>query len=236
MRGRVLGIELTVLGLAVLILLNMGLACPAQAQDKDVKPGLKNYVILRGGAVWPMDNDLNNGATASSTVSYNLGFGASAAYGYRILPFLRGEVEVGYMRAQNDKLTQNARGTKVDDEGYEEHIYAMLNAYLDLPNKSDFTPFIGAGIGYSHVTMKNKWWHIRSASMVERGDSDGALAYQFMAGASWAFRPEWLVELRGRYFGTTNREHANHSLATIQTVGTEATKIWTVELGIRYCF
>lgn len=222
------------LGLAIVILLSLGLSLPAQAQSMGVGP--KNYVILRGGGIWPMDNDLNQGATASSTVSYKIGYGASGAYGYRILPFLRGEIEAGYMRAQNDKLKLNARGTEISDSGYEQHVYAMLNAYLELPNETDFTPFIGAGIGASYVTLKNKFWNNRAGGEIERGDSDTALAYQFMAGVTWAFRPEWLVELRGRYFGTTDREHANHELGTVDTVGTEATQIWTVELGVRFCF
>lgn len=214
--------------------LAVALALPVQCQAQDMLP--KNYFALRGGAMWPMNIDLTAGSNPGSEVSYNIGYNVSLAYGRRVLPWLRGEIEGGWMAANTDKLKLSNRGTEINDNGKEEHLYGMVGLMADWLNSSQFTPFIGGGIGVSRVKLDNEFNLPSNGNPVTRGSTDTVFAYQAVLGVAWAPRPDWQIELRGRYFGTTDRSHDNHSTASVATLDAKGAQVFTIDLGVRFNF
>lgn len=147
-------------------LLLAGVAClfAAQAQAVELNP----YVSLKGAFV-DMENKANidsayttpsnkiiNNKIVDKGLSDNT-WGVRAAYGVSTpLSYggLRGEFELGW----NDDASKSGSSafkikTPVDiNYNVETSIYsAMANVYYDLDTGTNFTPYVGAGLGYARV-------------------------------------------------------------------------------------
>ncbi|GAA5101441.1 outer membrane protein [Wohlfahrtiimonas larvae] len=137
-----------------ILFISVALVCSTAAAED-----IRQYVSAKGTVI-RMENKL------SSTYG-NYGFGRSkdktlggfrAAYG---LDFpiavtnghLRGEIEYGY----NSKSKINGRflnNAPVSNQVKTQFI--MLNAYYDFTNSTDFTPYVGAGIGYARLKANSQ--------------------------------------------------------------------------------
>jgi opacity protein-like surface antigen len=196
-----------------------------------------NYFALRGGFAVPQDMDISvSGGGSVSTVSFENGYTVSIAYGRRLVPWLRGEIEVGWTEIDADKLSLKKRGVDIDDEGKDEHFYGMLNALADWQNDSAFTPYIGIGIGATKATLDNTYVWPGSGKQITRDSSDTAFAYQFMFGALWDINTNWGLELRGRYFSSQDRTHDNHAAGIVADLEVDGSQVWTFDMGVSYKF
>lgn len=196
-----------------------------------------NYFVLRGGLAMPQDMDINaSGGGSGSTMSFENGYTVSVAYGRRILPWLRGEIEIGWNAMDADKLQLHNRKTEIDDNGKDEHLYGMLNALADWRNDSAFTPYIGLGVGVANATLENTFVWPGNGNQVSRDSSDTAFAWQFMLGVLWDINSSWGMELRGRYFGSDDRIHDNHAAGTNVNLDVDGSRIWLLDFGVCYKF
>lgn len=146
----------------------------------------------------------------ATNVDYDsdIGIGLGGEFGYKANKYLRGGLELTYRR--ND-VSAGAIGGKFES-------YAgMGNLYLDIPIGVPVTPYIGAGAGYARV-----------------GDGDvhdGVLAYQGMAGLSYAANDKTDIVLGYRYFGTKDPEYS------VSGVNIKAPyRVHNVDLGVRFKF
>jgi len=210
----------------------VGLAAPAKSEAE----GLKNYVALRGGIAIPQNMDLQSSGGSGSEMSFDNGYNLSAAFGRRLLPWLRGEVEVGWMEMKADELRLKRRGVSINDDGKDKHLYGMLNFMADLKNSTPFTPYVGLGLGITRASLENKFVWPGSGSQISRDSSDTAFAYQAMLGVIWNPAPNWNLELRGRYFGSNDREHDNHSAGTTASMDVDGSQIWIIDFGVGISF
>lgn len=155
------------------------------------------YVGLSGNLAYMDDADVDPGRE----LELDSGWGISGSIGYLpplAAPFdrLRFELEIAYRENDTDSL--KVGGTTLSSDGDYSSTSYMANAYYDVATASRWTPYVGAGVGFSSVKLDS-----RSASLVV-DDRDHVFAYQGMLGV--AYSPEtmpmvdWLLGYR--YFAT----------------------------------
>lgn len=123
------------------------------------------------------------------------GFIFSGAYGFQSkqLNWFRGEIEISYQKYKLDKAT-NIIGGDPDvtlSDATMSSLAFMANAYADLYNNSQITPYIMFGLGFSSNSV---------------GDSDKdnwtAFSYQAGLGIGYALDKQLTLDLGYRYFKT----------------------------------
>nr|MCU0888191.1 outer membrane beta-barrel protein [Rubritepida sp.] len=187
-------------GLAALALLGGA----AQAQPIS---GL--YVGAGLGANW---NEKEGGQLGgiSARVQTRWGLLASGSVGWGFGNGVRAELEVSYRdnAAENITLANNIRGQTVG--GAFRQVGVMGNAFYDFhPGLNlggmPIVPYLGAGIGYAWLDYDNVTARLSPTTRAVVNGSDGAFAYQAMAGVAFgldAALPGLAFTVEYRYFGT----------------------------------
>jgi opacity protein-like surface antigen len=158
----------------------------------------KGYISGNIGAVMVEDTDLSPGGE----VSFDTGYGVALAAGADTGP-VRIEGEFSYRINDMDEFS----GGPVNGEI--ESMSLLGNVIFDIGTNSPFTPFIGAGMGFSNVDME-----------LEGGsDDDTVFAYQFIAGMGFKVSEVTSIDISYRYFATDDQEfggieseYATHNL------------------------
>ncbi len=104
----------------------------------------------------------------------------------------------------------------------------LVNGYYDFKNSTAFTPFIGAGIGYSNVEVE---YEPSNVGIID--DDDDVFAWQIMGGVSYSINDNFHVVGSVRYRETDDAEVNSDLLPAEFDIETEAT---IIDLGIRYTF
>jgi len=171
------------------------------------------YVSGNVGAVWLEDSDFGDEAE----ISFDTGFGITAAIGNAYENGLRGEVEFGYRTSDMDEFDSDFGSGSIND-GDISTISLMVNGYYDFRPKETICPFIGAGIGYANV----------EGDIDELGsEDDNVFAYQVAVGVAFAINPQTKIDVQYRYFDTDDGDFDNLEVE----YGTH-----NAMLGVRYSF
>jgi len=160
----------------------------------DVTPVNGFYGAVDGGVTFLQKfNDIDKQA-----IKHKTGFNAGSAIGYKLDDF-RLEAEFRYLRNKVKDIEDagTGDGIKVHSNNYA----YMANGYYDFNelNFQNFHPVIGAGVGYSRVTLSSKGGG-------ESGSGSfgfNALAYQVMPGIAYDVNDQISANLSYRYLGTT---------------------------------
>jgi OmpA-OmpF porin, OOP family len=215
--------------LAISIISSLFAAGPARAASGDEPVGF--YVGLRGGITLLEDIPIHfpcaNGPV-NEVLRSRIGGLLNGNAGYAFGNGIRVEVEIPYRTNGLDPL--NLGSGVISTSGSISSVAVMGNLLYDIPllRIGGFRPYIGAGVGYSHVWLDN----------VNLGDiplvygSSNRFAYQFIAGVRYAIAPAWLLTLDYRYFATAD--------PTFQTFGGKSTNTHyqshNVSVGLQYQF
>ena len=195
------------------------------------------YVALSGSAVFLADTQINSSSPVflDDKQTYNIGYAMSGAVGYKLFSGVRAELEITE-RESRVKKDPYAQGV-IPAGSYtaQTSTALMANAYIDLHNKTSFTPYFGGGLGAAYV--KNPDFYVFN------GQSTGKLedfvpAYQFMTGVNYDFNTSFApVELfiGYRYFATEDIK-VKSSLAAAPSTFTFPNKTNNFELGGRVYF
>ncbi len=205
---------------------------PFQAQAAD----LLKYPASPTALDQPQAKNLKTGGGNDSGDSLDLGFNLSAAYGRRILPWLRGEVESGWMRMSNDDLKPDSRITGLNDQDINQNTCGMLNLLADFTTNSEVTPFVGIGFGLTKSAMENEYLGPGAGSRITRGGNDIATAYQAMAGVMWNAAPHWGLEFRGRYLDGNQYDHHGYAAGAAASLDADSNRFWVVDVGLSFNF
>jgi opacity protein-like surface antigen len=153
----------------------------------------ESYLSGNIGSVSTSDSDIKYGENTGE-LSFDSGFSATGALGHTLGRTGRVEAELGYRINDIDKLKVDGLGTTAN-HGEITTISLMGNAYWDFATGTDFTPFVGAGIGVANI----------EAEIDQIGsDDDTVLAYQLIAGGSIAVTENLHIDLQYRYFSTSD--------------------------------
>jgi opacity protein-like surface antigen len=201
----------------------------AHADDTERWP--RWYLGLSGGFTYMQDEDVSGGS--ATKLSLDNGFGVGGSIGYLpsssipLINSLRFEGEVTYHQNQINKATRSNGSTFASSGNYDSTAY-MLNTFYDLPTGTNWSPYIGAGIGAATV-------HLDTGSGAgNTGGSDTQFAYQGLVGIGYSpdSIPNTQWTLGYRYLATTNPDFDT------ATGGDVKTKYSTnsVEIGGKFRF
>ena len=162
-------------------------------------------IYLNGnlGAVWLNDSDLSQSDGTKGSAEYDTGFGITGALGYDF-GLVRIEGEVGYRKNDYDRVSASGQN-KVNSSGEVTNWDFMANAYIDIETGTQFTPYIGGGIGASFLDTSA----VTAGGIEFESDDDTVFAYQGIAGLSYSFAEVWMVQVEYRFFGTDNPTFRN---------------------------
>ena len=217
--------------LALAFITFMVLPVTAMAEDST---GNKMYVGFNLGMSMPVDSDGSYrdfyngyGYKVSTTVEADSGFATGMVIGRSFNNF-RLEGELAYQKNDINSYTEN--GVTFDDGDYypigdkysvsDADITSkalLVNGYYDFKNSSNFTPFVGVGVGFADVEL----------SYYGESESDTVPAAQVSIGANFAFTEKVSLDLKYRYFVTKDLDFDG------ETQEYSSNNVYT---GIRYSF
>lgn len=171
----------------------------------------KWYVGISGSMPWVNDDGVSvAGATAGNLEFDNPGWGAGASLGYKFggtdtfLDMMRLEIEYAYRHNDVDTLAGAPVADDISVNAY------MLNALFDVPTDTQFTPYLGAGIGWATAEL--------NLAPLAVSDEDTKFAYQGMLGVSYEpmTMPNVAFSLGYRYFGMASPGYRNAAGAAVE--------------------
>lgn len=178
---------------------------PAQAAEKPTGPYVSGHI----GIAMPSDTSVTFPATpnVSLDIDYDTGLALDLALGYKFGP-ARLEGEIGYQKNDFDDVTVNVagvgsaslKGAGVPFSGDMKSTSFLVNGYYDFATGSALTPYLSAGLGFARAKVG---MDLPSVGYIF-SDSDTVFAYQFGAGVEYAISETVSLDLRYRYFATSD--------------------------------
>lgn len=195
---------------AALCGLGLTAALPVAAQESRVPSATGIYITVRPSLSGLEDLEFA-GPGGTSELQTTGGFGMAGSVGYRFSSFFRGDVELAFRSHAIDEF-RPAGGPDFGVDGTVSSGAILVNAYLDVPTGTPFTPYLGVGAGVGYVSLDSD-----DPSIIE-DESDGVFAYQATLGGQWRFSS--LLSLFGgyRFFATSDpdlgaeTEYRTHNL------------------------
>ncbi len=208
----------TIIASALAAGLMVGIAGTASAEQ----PG--PYMSLGVGANWLNDADVKGGAI-NDKAKFDTGWAFQGALGYAFDKNWRTELELGYRRNNVDSIS-GAAGA--GNAGYVGAFSAFANVLYDFDTGSNWTPYLGAGIG----ALRYKASGLQPGLGTSVNDSDTVLAGQGILGVAYNVSPSTQLFLDYHYVRAADPS-VNNSAGT--SLDTEY-KASTVLFGFRYSF
>jgi len=162
------------------------------------------YVSGNVGAAVPIDSDMTDPTLPGVVITFesDTGIAAGIALGYDFGNNVRAEAEYAYQQNNFSTASLNGVATVPITSGDSTTHAGLLNGYYDFANGSAFTPFISAGVGFAQVEISP----IVIGAAAVPGFDDTVFAYQVGAGVGFAVSPTVTIDVKYRYFGTSNIE------------------------------
>lgn len=175
-------------------------AQPANATPHMIKQGSTGKGRSKGD-VSPFDKHggrspekIKGNGIPQAVFDFDKGWTGAVELGYQTNFNMRLGLELAYANLPFTNKVTNGSNT-----GKAKALTGFINAYFDLPSSARLTPYVGAGIGYTGIKLND--FQMRANSPVRKSRS-GALAYQFIAGASYRLSPQWALTLDYRHMRT----------------------------------
>lgn len=205
------------------ILLLAGVACLLSANaDAKVNQYISGKLSYDFNKVKVKDHNYDEAAIARWKANKEL-IGTHVAYGVRA-GYVRGEVELNNSRDVKrnwlEGSADNGDQLMMNHFRLYKHSF-MANAYFDYLTCTPWTPYVGAGIGLSHLKV----------DFGEEGKSTNNLAWQVMAGIAYDVTSNWTVDAGYRY-ADLGRIRWNYGDGVAKTTARDH----EIMLGARYNF
>ena len=200
-------------------------SCPVFAGEEGSPNGEKSGIYFSGGVGMTSVDDIK-GTTSTFTNKTELdnGFLYSASVGYDFGDF---RAELIYRKDSFDinKYSSTAGGittaaTSVKGDFDESTI--GVNIFYDFNNNSQFTPYIGAGIGSTKIDVKNSF--VNGISVA--GDDDTKTSYNLKLGVSYEVAKSSELYLEGTYLTISDVD--------LNSVKVDDIKTYSVIAGLRF--
>ena len=216
-------------------------------QDDTMTDDGSFYISGAYSAALPGERDVFD---ESNRVSDGTGFGllgGQIGVGYAIAGF-RPEISVGYRMASVNSLKAKKLGSTADADlksindmlaeagpqvaGSVVSVDLAAGVYYDIDTGAEITPYVGVGVGMSHVTVKMKQTVIPPQN-VDHEDELWALSFQAAAGIGYALMEDLTLTVGYRLIGTLEGQFSTYA-TTKRKMG--MTLNHNVEIGLRYSF
>ncbi len=168
------------------------------------------YFTVAGGLAFVGDSTGVASTTNNDiTVSFDTGFGLSAAVGRRFSNF-RLEAELGYGSSDADQETSSGVTNAKNGTGTTWSV--MANGLYDINMDSNWIPYVGLGIGYATVNLDLD----ASTNFNSIDDSDATFAFQALTGVNYRISEQTALGLGYRYFRMGDVDLTDSTGAVIQ--------------------
>jgi opacity protein-like surface antigen len=201
-----------------------------------------NPTFSEGGTIY------GSSGTSTGNTPLNGGVAVEAGAGYDFGNNIRAELTYLYnnmsLSASTLNLDATFSGTRYtgtinpNTSGSASTNSVMLSGYYDIQTKTKFTPYVGAGIGYTSVSLPSQnrvggTYTVNGVSGSDgwidyAGGSGSAFGYQAKVGVSYAVSKPADVYVEGTYQGNTG--------TTINNLNLSALNLFGVRAGLRYRF
>lgn len=159
------------------------------------------YISVTGGyLISPrFETDSVQPTSVVTTFASKNGYSIGGAVGYALPGYGRLELEGAYSRSKLDNVL--ILGATVGIDGESTTWTGMANAYYDFVTNTKWTPYLGAGVGY---TYHSENIFLPGTSVVS-DKSDSSPAYQGLAGVSYKISPQTALFTGYKYMRTLNK-------------------------------
>jgi opacity protein-like surface antigen len=188
-------IVLSVLGIVLVLGVSISFATP--------------YISGNLVLVWVSDSDVKDDFGDEAEISFDVGYGLSAAVGNAYENGGRAEVEFGYRTNDIDDISVSGYGS-ASIGGDVSAMSLMANGFYDFAPNEKLSPFIGGGVGMAYV--EGDIDYLGSAN-------DYVFAYQASVGISIIVTQSTKFDVQYRFFGTDDpdfdgleAEYTTHNL------------------------
>ena len=217
------------------------LSIPAKADETVPQQSKGFYATLGLGAGWPLDTDVSDkdvnsllnalgGPNLNGSISADGGFSGEVGAGYDFGD-VRAELTYAYNNSSINNLSATYLGTKYNlpASANVNSSSVYLSGYYDIPiKKSRFVPYVGAGIGYTNLSVGDLSATVLGVPITLEGGSESLFGYQAKVGVTYLASKTTDVFLEGVYQGATGFDVGATSYGAINIFG--------ARLGARYRF
>jgi outer membrane protein OmpA-like peptidoglycan-associated protein len=166
-----------------------------------------NYVSFGAGWNYQQNNVFKSGLGRDQT-DFDSGYVGTVAIGHAWGQNMRTELEGSYRH--ND--ISSIKGTGATGGSGDFHSWnAMVNEYYDFHNRTNWTPYVGAGVGASFQSAHHIGNAFAPGTTID--DTDTEFAYQGIAGVDYWTTQHSAWGVRYNYFGTTRGKFDTDSAA-----------------------
>jgi OOP family OmpA-OmpF porin len=168
-----------------------------------------------------------------SKIKLDPGFRAGLHGGYEFCEWFAAEAELGFMANEIKAITD---ATRVHDATFS-NVPFLVNARFQFPTRCPFTPYIGAGVGFSETIFDVGTVELNNTHM-HGSDSDAVFAYQGFAGLRYALNDRMGLSLEYRYFaadgGEWNADFAFNTPSDRLRFGRSQTHAFSIAFDFRF--
>ena len=172
--------------------------------------------------------------------------GVAFAFGYKYRTW-RFELEAayrassveGYMYVDREPFRPTLRLRQGAASGTIQDTALLFNAYYDFPTGRIWRPFVGGGMGVSHLALRDFQRPDTDTGHLRSSDWDLVLAYQLMAGLLFELHPATDLTIGYRYFGSENIDWQVHDPVRAdrtETIKYTGTNVHLFEVGLHFRF
>jgi len=192
-----------IVGLAGVLSATPSLAAGDTKDTKDDDKIVDNlYVAYSGGAAYIRNQNLTGasatGADLSGKVESDMGFNVGGAIGMRLYDHFRGELELGYHRAETNAIS--AQGEPDSGKGYLSLLSVMANGYFYYDLDIGIIPYVGVGIGWGRIELDAK----NNGRILQVDAVDSVFVWALMIGGSVPISEMLDMSVGYRYIATTD--------------------------------
>lgn len=189
------------------------LAGSALAEGGHFYAGIDLGAVLSSESEQTYIPGLGAGSTGHVTTGHELGFSASAVYGYDF-GWVRAEIEAGYVSADVDEVTTDfplpgsSSPADIGSFSAEGDVAAqtfMANLIFDVGVVSDFTFFVGGGAGVAQLDF-SALARSSSGAFLDDDNDEWLFAWQAMAGVRKPLSEKIDIHVRYRYISVDETE------------------------------
>ena len=162
-------------------------------------PDYANSLYLRGDFGWALYDTPDVGtpgigySSAKNEDSWTLGVGL----GYNLHDNFRGDLTLDYH--DDAEISAIAPAATAKHEADLSSTIVLANVYYDIRERDSFTPYVGAGIGFTYNKMDRRSIVTGGVTTTTGGDGTTAFAAALMAGFSYRMNNRWMFDAGYRY-------------------------------------
>jgi opacity protein-like surface antigen len=221
----------------------LGALGEAEAQQPTLTLG-NAYVGVSGGGIIPEDMDFNvaGGIVGSGQLTFKNGYAFTGYAGYHFVPWLAGELELGYSAFDLDKLTGTFTvpgvGTATGSAGLSGDVstfFGFGNVILSPWTTPNWHPYFGGGIGFADTETKLNSVFVSGAGSVAVGSkqTEADFAANALAGLDYNFPGGIAIGARYRFVWVNTAATSSSGGITVHN-GDLMAHVITANLSVRF--